>query len=949
MPVPLCLFLCVFCSWEQPLFLDLSKHLNLNDPQKQHVISVEAKNGTGPAGLLMKLDFDSGWRDAWSEVTDTGWLVSKSAPEGWKTVNFTPDAAWEKPVVVAALGVGPWGKKITAKTLAAAGTLKEPTATPISDMKIAKGFNVELLYSVPQDEQGSWVNMCVDPKGRLIVSDQYGSLYRVTPSGILGATELAVQKINVDIGEAQGLLWAFDSLYVSVNRGKTYPGGLYRVRDTNGDDQLDSVETLRSLNGSGEHGPHAVLPHPDGKNLVIVCGNRTDLTEIVGSRVASWDEDQLLPRVQGKFMKGTRAPGGCIYKIDPDGKEWTVLSSGFRNQFDAAYDINGELFAYDADMEWDLNTPWYRPTRICHAVDGAEFGWRSGGGKWPAYYPDSVPPVVNIGPGSPTGVCFGYGAKFPAKYQAALFACDWSYGKMYAVHLEPNGGTFRGTPEEFITGTPLPLTDVVINPVDGAMYFAIGGRKVQSGLYRVTHSAAQSAADVKIAESPEAVLRSEIESLSADSPGVIDRIWPHLKHPDRFVRYAARAAVERLPLSAWKERALAESDPQTKLTALMALARTFERLNKGVEPDIDTPIPNWQDTLSNAERSQATSKVLNSLDELNVRELTQQQTLDLLRVLTLTFVRIGPPNAEERDVLIARLALAPTSTSQALNSEATQLMVYLQAPYAAGKLVAMLDAAPTQEEQIDCARTLRHITVGWSPELQERYFKWFTRAAGYAGGSSFQLFVSNIKAAAVAKLSDADKTRLQPILDAKPETDVPVFTASPRSFVKEWTMDELVPLLETGLTKRDFDRGRQMFGAATCFACHRFDNQGGSVGPDLTILSGRFSRRDVLESVMEPSKQISDQYGSVQVLTTDGKVVVGRIINLAGDSFQVQTDMMKPGALTGVDRKLIEEMVESKVSMMPKGLLNSLQQDEILDLMAYLLSRGDRGHAMFKR
>lgn len=94
---------------------------------------------------------------------------------------------------------------------------------------------------------------------------------------------------------------------------------------------------------------------------------------------------------------------------------------------------------------------------------------------------------------------------------------------------------------------------------------------------------------------------------------------------------------------------------------------------------------------------------------------------------------------------------------------------------------------------------------------------------------------------------------------------------------------------------------------------------------------------------------ISDQYGSVQVLTTDGKVVVGRIINLAGDSFQVQTDMMKPGALTGVDRKLIEEMVESKVSMMPKGLLNSLQQDEILDLMAYLLSRGDRGHAMFKR
>ena len=146
---------------------------------------------------------------------------------------------------------------------------------------------------------------------------------------------------------------------------------------------------------------------------------------------------------------------------------------------------------------------------------------------------------------------------------------------------------------------------------------------------------------------------------------------------------------------------------------------------------------------------------------------------------------------------------------------------------------------------------------------------------------------------------------------------------------------------------RNFDHGREMFGAASCFACHRFDNQGGSVGPDLTSLSGRFSSRDLLESVLEPSKQISNQYGSVQIITTDGKVISGRIINLAGDSFRVQTDMLNPGKLTEVDRRKIEEMVESKVSMMPKGLLNTLNREEVLDLMAYLLSRGDRNHAMF--
>ena len=93
------------------------------------------------------------------------------------------------------------------------------------------------------------------------------------------------------------------------------------------------------------------------------------------------------------------------------------------------------MFIYDSDMEWDLGMPWYRPTRVNHATSGSEFGWRTGTGKWPAYYADSLPAMVDIGLGSPTGVEFGYGAKFPAKYQKALYICDWTYGTMYAVHL----------------------------------------------------------------------------------------------------------------------------------------------------------------------------------------------------------------------------------------------------------------------------------------------------------------------------------------------------------------------------------------------------------------------------------------------------------------------------------------------------------------------------------
>ena len=97
-----------------------------------------------------------------------------------------------------------------------------------------------------------------------------------------------------------------------------------------------------------------------------------------------------------------------------------------------------------------------------------------------------------------------------------------------------------------------------------------------------------------------------------------------------------------------------------------------------------------------------------------------------------------------------------------------------------------------------------------------------------------------------------------------------------------------------------------------------------------------------------PSKSVSDQYQAVILATTDGRVVTGRIVNLAGDTIMINTDMMDPNAITSVDRKQVEATKPSTVSMMPEGLLNTMKQDEILDLLAFVLSRGDRKSPMFK-
>jgi putative heme-binding domain-containing protein len=152
-------------------------------------------------------------------------------------------------------------------------------------------------------------------------------------------------------------------------------------------------------------------------------------------------------------------------------------------------------------------------------------------------------------------------------------------------------------------------------------------------------------------------------------------------------------------------------------------------------------------------------------------------------------------------------------------------------------------------------------------------------------------------------------------------------------------------MVERGLTRRDFDRGRRLFGEANCFTCHRFDNEGGAQGPDLTLASGRFNVRDLLESIIDPSKEISDQYAAVTITTTDGKVVTGRIVNYSGDQMVVMTNMLDPNGLVNVNHKKVEAVEKSKVSMMPAGLLDTFKED--VDLVAYLLSRGDRSNKMF--
>ena len=831
--------------------------------------------------------------------------------------------------------------------------VEKKEATPPELIATLPGFHIELLHTADPQTEGSWIAMCKDHRGRLIISGQPGQpILRATlQEGKVAQWE----KLQLPISGAMGMLYAFDSLYINGIGPKGF--GLYRCKDTRGTDQYDSVELLKRFEGGGEHGPHGVALGPD-QRIYVINGNHTKVPEGLSERSPhkNYREDLLLPRQWdgNGHAAGILAPGGYVVRTDAEGKDWELVLAGFRNAYDLAFNGDGELFTFDSDMEWDWGMPWYRPIRVNHCVSAAEFGWRSGTGKWPSYYPDSLPATVDIGIGSPTGVATGTGAKFPAKYQKALYVMDWTYGRILAVHLQPQGSSYTATFENFVAPLglvqpkapkrPLNVTDMVIGE-DGALYFTIGGRNTQAALYRVSYRGPESTApaDLKNAAGAEArALRRTLESFHGQvHPRAIETAWPHLGSTDRFLAYAARLAIEAQPVAQWKAKALAEKEPRTALLALLALARVADR--------------NTQPAL------------LQTLATFPLAGLDDTLKLTKLRVIQLSLIRQGRPGVEWTKKLIAELDPLFPGQNERVNRELAQVLIALNAPGIAAKCLTQMANAKTQEDQLFYLFHLRTLPLGfWTLEQRKEYLRYFTKerkklppppemltwfeqaGRGYSDGASFNNFMRNFLREAVANFSDEERKALASIVESIDKNLTPTFDVKPRPVVKAWKYDEVLPLLAKSDKGRNFDRGKEAYFAASCIKCHRFGEIGGAVGPDLTAIASRFDRKAMLESILEPSKVISDQYQNEEIVTTTGKLLIGRVVDESPDWVVLQPNPLEATRIE-IKKSEIESRQPSKVSPMPANLADVLTADEILDLIAYLESGGNRSHRVFQK
>lgn len=844
-------------------------------------------------------------------------------------------------------------------------------ATPASEIKfnIPDGFSLEEIYHPSANEQGSWVALAQGPNGIIFSCDQYGKIFSFTPPK--NGEELSkedVSPLDIEIGQAHGLLWAFNSLYVSVNKrweeDSDYGSGIYRIADTDGDGVLDQSTMLLKLQGDGEHGPHSLVLSPDGNEIYFIAGNHTLVPDVLknNSRLPNnWNEDNLLPTYLDArgHANDIKAPGGWVAKFNADGTEWELLSAGYRNPFDIAFNNDGELFTYDSDMEWDIGMPWYRPTRICHVVPGSEYGWRTGSGKWPAYYPDNLPAVHNLTQGSPTAVLSASSLNFPSKYKNGLLVMDWSFGTVYFIDLVPKGSSYGATREQFFSGTPLPLTDM-ISGSDGNLYFATGGRNLDSHFYRLTYTgdATAKADTVENAENKQLrELRRTLESFQKSSlEEVLSLAWENLDHEDRFIRYAARMVLEHAEFDAWKDRFSSEIEATKLINASIALARTDD--------------PQHQQLL------------YKKLEPIQLETLTKENQLALLRAYSLSFIRMGKPANAAGNVIAKKLNNSFPHANNSVNKELGQILLYLEADGITEGLVnqlvkhteertvsegvGLLDEQTTlrseqygeiirevlakmpPSEAIYYGMLLSNAEKGWNKELRETYFSWFYDVLGSKGGMSFKAYMENVRQRAMSHVPESEKDYFKEISGEYSPTDAVADLPQPQGPGGIYTAGDIQDIVWNEEMKAgDFEAGKRAFEAAMCVLCHRVRGEGGAAGPDLTQAHTKFGTYDLIHAVLSPNDEISDQYAHTLLELADGKNLAGRIQSENEEEIVLMPNPYNETYTVTIKKETVVQRGPSPISPMPGGLLNRLNPQEIKDLFKYLQSGGDENHESY--
>jgi putative heme-binding domain-containing protein len=895
---------------ERAMSLDVTKLIR----EGENILSISAQNPAGAATVSCLLELNADFAKVRWLISDTGWLAALNEDmqpqvpaRSLGRVDVTPET-------------NPFDPK---RAFDAYNSWKLALGTNLTtdpaSFTLLPGFKAELIRSA-QPGEGSWVSMAFDPQGRLTLARESRGLLRLD---LQNNRATKVEVIEDTLLECRGLLYAFGALYVNANNSK----GFYRLRDRDGDGRFEDVQLLLRTGGGVGHGRNHVVAGPDNR-IYLVHGNNVQLPkqDSFKSVLRHYQNDALIPCPwdDAMFDGDVTLPAGHILRTDPEGKSFELLAGGFRNPFDVAFNAEGEMFTFDADMEWDVGAPWYRPNRVNHVLPGADFGWRRGTAKWPDYLPDTLPSTLDIGLASPTGVEFGTKSHFPAPYKEAFFIADWAYGRILAVHLKSKGASYTATSELFMSGRPLNVTDFTFGP-DGAMYLITGGRGTQSGLYRISyHGAAVPPKAKSSAERSEEAkakraraLRRQLESFYAGTNSIaperiLKTVWPHLGNHDSAICHAARLALESVDVNLWQKRALAEDQVDIALTACLGLAR-------------------WGG-------SELQEPLLDKLNRMPLARFTPAQQLQAFRIYEIACARMGKPSAVRGESMRAQLEPLYPSTAWQLNHRLCVLLVYLESPQILPKTLGLAAQTSRSEDLLQYLFNLRYVRQGWTMPQRAAYLQALARAEQQPGARDYYSVLKRLRDEFMKSLSETGQRQLEPLLNNARQSLPQLNTnVAPGQVIHEWHMADF------NLTQppqiRSPEKGKAAFIKAQCIVCHRLGNEGGLVGPDLSQVGSRFDKRALLESILEPSKVIDEKFRNIVFTLKDGSTLTGTIEQESETKLLVRESAFAEKAIE-LPKQNITRREQSTVSPMPAGLINILTREEVMDLIAFLATPG---------
>jgi len=336
-------------------------------------------------------------------------------------------------------------------------------------------------------------------------------------------------------------------------------------------------------------------------------------------------------------------------------------------------------------------------------------------------------------------------------------------------------------------------------------------------------------------------------------------------------------------------------------------------------------------------------KVLAKLfDLLSSRTLVEKERLIALRALELAFIRLGPPDEKDKVRFLTKLESFYPAETFAENYLLCELFAYLDSPGLLAPTLKLLAAAENQEEQMYYIYSLRNLSKGWTLDQRRAYLAAVKKMESFRGSNYLQRFLTFIRSDVLASLNEIEQRELATLIASLGRSDEPALpTVVNRPFVRDWKLEEVLASLGQAKDKqRSLEHGREMFAVALCNRCHRLGEEGGAIGPDLSSASARYSRKDLVDAIVNPSRVIDEKYRDTRILTSDGEFLVGQLAGGDKDQLFFSTNVLEPSLITRIRRDHIESRQASFVSPMPMGLLSTLTEEEVLDLMAWVESGG---------